>query len=50
MMGEKKSIEKNYKKNFNQQITKDFWMTKFRPYFQKSQSWSFFIILIFFSH
>jgi hypothetical protein len=26
-------IEKNYNKKFNQQITMDFWMTKFGPYF-----------------
>jgi hypothetical protein len=26
---------KNYDKNFNQQITMDFWMTKFGPYFLK---------------
>jgi len=35
-------IEKNYNKKFNQQITMNFWMTKFGPYFQKSLSWSFF--------
>jgi hypothetical protein len=28
-------IEKNYNKNFNQQIIMDFWMTKFGPYFSK---------------
>jgi hypothetical protein len=47
--GEKKWIEKNYKKNFIQQITMDFLMTRLGLYFQKSQPWSFFIILIFFS-
>jgi hypothetical protein len=47
--GEKKWIEKNYNKNFNQQITMDFWLIKFGPYFQKSQYWSFFVGLIFFS-
>jgi hypothetical protein len=47
--GEKKGIEKNYYKKFNQQIAMDFWMTKFGPYFQKSLSWSFFVGLIFFS-
>jgi hypothetical protein len=31
--GKKKWIEKKYNKNFNQQITMDFWMTKFEPYF-----------------
>jgi len=41
-------IEKNYNKNFNQQIIMDFWMTRFGLYFQKSQSWSFFVGLIFF--
>jgi len=40
--GEKKWIEKKYNKNFNEQLTMNFWMTKFGPYFQKSQSWSFF--------
>jgi hypothetical protein len=44
--GKKKRIEKIY--NFNKQITMDFWMTKFGQYFQKSQSWSFFVGLIFF--
>jgi hypothetical protein len=34
--------------NFNQQITMDVLMIKFGPYFQKSQSWSFFIGLIYF--
>jgi hypothetical protein len=34
-------IEKNYNKKFNQQITMDFWMTKFGPHFQKSQSYVF---------
>jgi hypothetical protein len=34
--GKKKWIEKNYNKNFNQQIIIDFWMTKFEPYFPKS--------------
>jgi hypothetical protein len=46
--GKKIWIEKNYDKNFNQEVTMDFWMTKFEPYFQKSQSWSFFFGLIFF--
>jgi hypothetical protein len=41
-------IEKNYNKKFNQQIIMNFQMTKFGPYFQKSQSWSFFVGLIFF--
>jgi hypothetical protein len=45
--GKKIWIEKNHNKNFNQQITMDFWMTKFGPYFQKPQSWSFFVGLIF---
>jgi hypothetical protein len=44
----KKWIEQNYNKNFNQQITMDFWMTKFGPHFPKSLSWSFFVGLIFF--
>jgi hypothetical protein len=44
----KKSVDwKNYNKNFNQQITMDIWMTKFGPYFQKSQFWSFFVGLIY---
>ncbi len=29
-------IKENYNKSFNQQITMDFWMTKFGLYFQKS--------------
>jgi hypothetical protein len=33
--GKKTWIEKNYNKKFNQQITIDFWMTKFGPYFLK---------------
>jgi hypothetical protein len=33
--GKKTWIEKNYNKKFNQQITIDFWMTKFGPYFPK---------------
>jgi len=41
-------IEKNYNKNFNQQIIMNFRMTKCEPYFSKSLSWSFFIGLIFF--
>jgi hypothetical protein len=45
--GKKKWVEKNYNKNFNQQITMDFLMTRFGPYFQKSQSWFFFWIDIF---
>jgi hypothetical protein len=48
--GEKKWIEQNYSKNYNQQIVMEFWMTGFGSYFQKSQSWSFFIGLIIFSH
>jgi adenylate cyclase len=39
---------KNYNKNFNQQITMDFWMTKFESYFPKFLFWSFFVELIFF--
>jgi hypothetical protein len=35
MTGKKKWIENNYK-NFNQQITMDFGMTRFGPYFQKA--------------
>ncbi len=46
--GKKKWIKKNYNKNFNKQIIMDFWMTKFGPYFQKSQSWWFFVGLMFF--
>jgi hypothetical protein len=46
--GEKIWIEKKYNRIFNQQ-TMDFLITKFGPYFQKSQSWSFFVGLIFFS-
>jgi hypothetical protein len=46
--GEKKWIKKNYNKNFNQQITMDFLMTKFRLYFPKFQSRSLFVELIFF--
>ncbi len=46
--GKKNWIEKHYNKSFNQQIIMDFWMTKFRPYFQKSLSCSFFVGLIFF--
>jgi len=46
--GEKKWIKKNYNKNFNKQITMDFQMTRSEPKFQKFQSWSFFIRLIFF--
>jgi hypothetical protein len=42
-------IEKNYNKNFNQQITMDFWMIEFEPYFQKFLSWSFFVGLTIFS-
>ncbi len=43
-------IEKNYNNNLNQQITINFSMTIFGPYFNKSQSWSFFgWKLIFFS-
>jgi hypothetical protein len=42
-------IEKNYNKNFNKQITMDFWIIIFEPYFQKFQSWSFFVGLNFFS-
>ncbi len=42
-------IEKHYNKNFDKQITMDFWLTKFGPYFQKSQSWSFFVGLMYFS-
>jgi hypothetical protein len=38
--GEKIWIEDKYNKNFNQQITMNFWMTKFGPFFQKSLSWS----------
>jgi hypothetical protein len=41
-------IEKNYNKNSNQQITMDFCMIRFGPYFQKPLSWSFFVGLIFF--
>jgi hypothetical protein len=37
---------KIYNKNFNQQITMNFWMNWFEPHFQKSLSWSFFIKLI----
>ncbi len=48
MMGKKIWIKKNYNKNFNQQIILDFCMIKFGPCFQKSQSWSFFIGLLFF--
>jgi hypothetical protein len=40
---------KNYNKKFNQQIIMDFWMTRSEPYFQKSQSWLFFVELIFLS-
>jgi hypothetical protein len=40
-MGKKYGLKKNYNKKFNQQITMDFWMTKFKPYFEKSQSLSF---------
>jgi hypothetical protein len=36
--GKKIWIQKNYNKNFNQQIIMDFWMTKFGPYFSKSLS------------
>jgi hypothetical protein len=46
--GKKKWIEKNHNKNFKQQITMDFGMTKFEPYFLNSLSWSFFVRLIFF--
>ncbi len=45
--GKKIWIEKNYNKNFNKKITMDFWMTSLGPHFQKSQSWSFFVGLIF---
>jgi hypothetical protein len=38
---------KKLQKKFNQQITMDFWMTKFGPYFLKSLSWSFIVGLIF---
>jgi hypothetical protein len=38
MMEKQIRIEKTYNKNFNQEIIMDFWMTKFGPYFQKSQS------------
>jgi hypothetical protein len=47
--GKKIWIEKNYNRNFNQQITMDFWMTRFGLSFQKSQSWSFFLDWYFFS-
>jgi hypothetical protein len=48
--GKKKWIEKNYekKKKKHQQINMDFWMIRFGPYFQKSQSSSFFVGSIFF--
>jgi hypothetical protein len=46
--GKKKWIEKNYNKNFNQQITMDFWMTKFGPYFPKSLFWSLLLDWYFF--
>jgi hypothetical protein len=36
MIGENAEFEKNYNKNFNEQIILDFWMTRFGPYFQKS--------------
>jgi hypothetical protein len=42
--GGKKWIEKKYNKNFNQQTIMNFWMTKFGPYFQKSPSWSFYLL------
>jgi hypothetical protein len=43
----KYGLKKNYNKKYNQQITMDFWMTKFRPYLQKPLSWSIFVGLIF---
>jgi hypothetical protein len=46
MMEKEIWIENNYQKKFNQQITMDFLMIRFRHYFQKSQSWSFFKINI----
>jgi hypothetical protein len=50
MMEKQIWIEKHYNKKFNQQITMDLMiMTVFGPYFQKSQSWSFFVGLIFLS-
>jgi hypothetical protein len=45
----KKMNWENYNKKFNEQKIMDFWMTIFGPYFQKSQSLSFFVRLIFFS-
>jgi hypothetical protein len=41
-------IEKHYKKKINQEMIMDFGMNRFGLYFQKSQSWSFFVGLIFF--
>jgi len=41
--GKKNMDWKKLQQNFNQQIIMDFWMTKFGPYFQKSQSWSSFV-------
>jgi len=40
---------KKLQQNFNQQIIMDFWIIKFGPYFQKFESWSFFIGLIYIS-
>jgi hypothetical protein len=37
MMEKQIWIKKKYNKNFNQEINVDIWMTKFGPYFQKSQ-------------
>jgi hypothetical protein len=31
--GKQTWIEKSYNKNFSEQITMDFWMTRFGPYF-----------------
>jgi hypothetical protein len=45
----KKINWKKFNKKFNEQIIMDFWMTRFGPYFQKFQSWYFFVGLIIFS-